>query len=132
MTILLGCVENINASLEQVIAGKFNASVKKSIFQADEGNYRVYQEVFLRNGQTGSCFGNPSHRLFDLSQLSFWPGCTDKPPQWFQRPFFQPGGIIFYCILPPLFRLSFIWPEIIFRQAFVSSFIAGSSFDFFV
>src|SRR5258706_6329424 len=86
MTILLGCVENINASLEQGIARKFNASVKKSIFQADEDNNRVYQEVFLRNGQAGSCFGNPSYRLFDLSQLSFWPGCPDKP-QRLQYPF---------------------------------------------
>ena len=49
MTILLGCVENINASLEQERAGKFNASVKKSILRPDEGNNWVYKKVFLRD-----------------------------------------------------------------------------------
>jgi hypothetical protein len=53
MTILLGFMENINATLEAQGAGKFNEPVKNLFFRRDEVNNRVYKDVFLRNGQAG-------------------------------------------------------------------------------
>jgi hypothetical protein len=74
MAILLGFVENINATLELPGAGKFKALKNKSIIWQDEAHYRIYKKVFLRNGQADFGPGNHPDYVAYFPELSLWIG----------------------------------------------------------